>query len=135
MGTHLLIEALFFDLLFGALTAWVAINKRYHPALGFVLGFFLVCFGLAIMALIPRRRLEAPQLSLRMPPQNYRAGNAPVVGPDQPWAPPADSPGWVDPRTQPAVQRVAGWYDDPYGIFTFRYWDGTDWTDHTSNGA
>lgn len=28
----------------------------------------------------------------------------------------------------------AGWQPDPQGQATYRYWDGQQWTDHTSNG-
>jgi hypothetical protein len=72
---------------------------------------------------------------LRLPPPSYRASDAPLVPTSQPWVGPVDTPAWVDPRTQPVAERVAGWYDDPYGIYTYRYWDGDDWTDHTSNGS
>ena len=27
-----------------------------------------------------------------------------------------------------------GWHPDPAGRYRFRYWDGTRWTDHASNG-
>lgn len=52
-----------------------------------------------------------------------------------PTAPLPGSAAWQDtavllpgaPRTTPA-----GWYDDPFEPGLLRYWDGGDWTDHTS---
>ncbi|HXY94048.1 MAG TPA: DUF2510 domain-containing protein [Acidimicrobiia bacterium] len=29
----------------------------------------------------------------------------------------------------------AGWYDDPHGQHAMRYWDGSAWTEHVSDGA
>ena len=45
----------------------------------------------------------------------------------------ADVAAWL---SIPAFRNTnGGWYDDPYGLYTYRYWDGDDWTDHTSNGS
>jgi hypothetical protein len=33
--------------------------------------------------------------------------------------------------TLPEVLPKAGWYPDPTGDSRLRYWDGSDWTDHT----
>lgn len=29
----------------------------------------------------------------------------------------------------------AGWYEDPWGSAAWRYWDGSEWTEHTSGDA
>ena len=33
------------------------------------------------------------------------------------------------------MTQAAGWFSDPYGRFAQRYWDGTSWTEHVSNGS
>ncbi len=33
------------------------------------------------------------------------------------------------------MTQAAGWFSDPYGRFAQRYWDGTSWTQHVSNGS
>lgn len=40
-----------------------------------------------------------------------------------------------DPKPPPG-QGFAGpaWYPDPYGLHRFRYWDGSNWTHHVSEG-
>jgi DNA polymerase-3 subunit epsilon len=35
----------------------------------------------------------------------------------------------------PAPVAPAGWYPDPTGRYTYRYWDSTGWTDHASPGG
>ena len=37
--------------------------------------------------------------------------------------------------TSPPELPPAGWYADPYGAPLWRYWDGTQWTDHTAPRA
>ena len=34
--------------------------------------------------------------------------------------------------TAPSGQPAAGWYPDPRGEASNRYWDGQTWTDHTA---
>jgi DNA polymerase-3 subunit epsilon len=34
----------------------------------------------------------------------------------------------------PAPVAPAGWYADPVGRFTYRYWTGQSWTQHASPG-
>jgi uncharacterized protein YxjI len=36
---------------------------------------------------------------------------------------------------EPSMSPPANWYRDPMGRHEFRYWDGTTWTDHVSNGG
>jgi hypothetical protein len=33
------------------------------------------------------------------------------------------------------AEQVAGWYTDPMGRFTYRFWNGSEWTDQVSNGG
>ena len=134
MSTEVLIFALFFNIVFAGLCGYIGFMKGYPFVLGAALGLVLGCLGLMIVAVMPRKS-PPPTPGLQLPPQAYRAGDAPLVPTAHPGVGPVDAPQWVDPRTQPVVERVAGWYDDPYGIYTYRYWDGSDWTDHTSNGS
>lgn len=32
-------------------------------------------------------------------------------------------------------QLEPGWYSDPAGLFTYRYWDGSRWTSHVSSNG
>jgi hypothetical protein len=50
-----------------------------------------------------------------------------VVDPSEPVEVPVDD---VQPPTQPP-----GWFPDPLGRHEFRYWGGTEWTEHVSDGA
>ncbi len=34
----------------------------------------------------------------------------------------------------PAPVQAEGWFEDPSGRHEFRYWDGTSWTEHVSDG-
>jgi len=52
-------------------------------------------------------------------------GNMPAVAPAQPGAPALPPPGGGTP---------AGWHPDPQGQAALRYWDGSQWTDHVSDG-
>jgi len=47
-----------------------------------------------------------------------------------PVAAPATQPAPSSPP--PAAGPPAGWYPDPYGQASHRWWSGTEWTDHTS---
>jgi hypothetical protein len=33
----------------------------------------------------------------------------------------------------PTSQPPAGWYPDPQGLMRLRYWDGSQWTEHTAD--
>lgn len=51
----------------------------------------------------------------------------------------ADTASTDTPATDTGAQTTAaagaapqGWYDDPSGRFQYRYWDGTQWTEHVS---
>jgi hypothetical protein len=134
VSATVLIAWLFFSIVFASLCGYIGFMKGHPFVLGAALGFVFGCIGLVIVAVMPRKT-RPPVPELRLPPSSYRASDAPLVPTSQPWVGPVDTPAWVDPRTQPVVERVAGWYDDPYGIYTYRYWDGDDWTDHTSNGS
>ncbi len=134
MNGTVLIAWLFFSIVFASLCGYIGFMKGYPFILGAAIGFVLGCIGLVIVAVMPRKT-PAPVPELHLPPPAYRAGDAPLVSTSQPG--PGRSrrrPGWTR-GPNPSWQRVAGWYDDPYGIYTYRYWDGDDWTDHTSNGS
>jgi hypothetical protein len=38
----------------------------------------------------------------------------------------------VNSETPPPPLPPAGWYADPHHLARLRYWDGTQWTDHTA---
>jgi hypothetical protein len=60
------------------------------------------------------------------------AGLAPGTGPVQPVA----TAGPPEPAAAPAAAAAtpAGWHADPHGQAALRYWDGAQWTEHTSDG-
>ena len=33
------------------------------------------------------------------------------------------------------AEQAAGWYNDPYGRFQQRHWDGTAWTEHVATNG
>lgn len=53
---------------------------------------------------------------------------------DQPDTPPVLTPGGHHPPPPPPPV-PAGWYPDPSGGKLQRYWDGTEWTEHTAPQA
>jgi hypothetical protein len=61
-------------------------------------------------------------------------GGATTVGQVQP-APAVQEPvAPAQPATpEPAGAAAADWYPDPRGEKRLRYWDGTQWTDHTAD--
>lgn len=59
-------------------------------------------------------------------------GGAPVPAP-APAPAPAATP-TPAPTATPAAGQEAGWLPDPKGEAELRYWDGSNWTDHTHNG-
>lgn len=61
-------------------------------------------------------------------------GGAPAPAPT-PMATPAPAPTAAPaPIPAPVAAQEAGWLPDPRGEAQLRYWDGSDWTDHTHNG-
>ena len=66
----------------------------------------------------------------------------PPAGPPGPWAYPGPgAPGTETPYGQPVPTAQTpvenppfGWYEDPSGRHEKRYWDGTRWTEHVSDG-
>lgn len=44
----------------------------------------------------------------------------------------ADPPAAAPPTVTPPPAVPAGWYPDPHGQQLQRYWDGTQWTEHTA---
>jgi DNA polymerase-3 subunit epsilon len=46
----------------------------------------------------------------------------------------ADVDGFLASSALPAPKAPAGWYADPTGRFTYRYWTGELWTEHASPG-
>ena len=63
------------------------------------------------------------------------AGGAPAAGQPQAAAPAAAAPAAAAPAQQPAAGGAAkaDWYPDPRGEKRLRYWDGSQWTDHTAD--
>jgi hypothetical protein len=60
-------------------------------------------------------------------------GGAPGWPGPQPVDPGASAPAAPPPEPQVAPQTVAeGWYQDPWGQASYRYWDGAQWTGHVS---
>jgi uncharacterized protein DUF2510 len=67
--------------------------------------------------------------------QGTGGGTPPPAGPAQPAAAPpaAAKPAAAAPGAQPAAGANADWYPDPRGEKRLRYWDGSQWTDHTAD--
>lgn len=132
-GTYL-VGLVFFNIVFSGLCGYIGFMKGYPFIMGAAFGLVLGCLGLVIVSIMPTKSTGTSPTFV-VPPRAFRAGDAPTVYGGQPVAG-TGRQAWVDPRTLPTTEgRVAGWYDDPYGLFTYRYWDGGDWTDHTSNGV
>lgn len=55
-----------------------------------------------------------------------KSGAPKVAAPAAPAAPVAPTPAVYAPTIQ------QGWYDDPQGVARLRWWDGQQWTEHTS---
>jgi hypothetical protein len=72
------------------------------------------------------------------PPQQQAAPPVQQQAPPPAAAPQATSVGQVQPPPQPAAPPppaggAADWYPDPTGQKRLRYWDGSQWTDHTAD--
>lgn len=63
------------------------------------------------------------------------AVGAPVASAPGPVAPTQAQPAAAGPagHAAPAAVPEANWYPDPQGRARLRYWDGSSWTEHTSN--
>ena len=97
--------------------------------LGIALGALLVFAGLImlIVGIVRRskakRQAAAPYAALPgFPPIVTAPGAVPGLASPSPSAPPA-----AVPTSPPA------WHPDPLGQHRLRYWDGTSWTEHTSD--
>ncbi len=69
-----------------------------------------------------------PQAPVGQPQQQGYAAQPAATAPVQPQAQPA-------PQAEPAAAAAAkaDWYPDPRGEKRLRYWDGSQWTDHTAD--
>lgn len=65
------------------------------------------------------------------PGQNPSSGPSPTSGPYGPARPYGTPPPGHD-QPGPAGP-PPGWYDDPASLHQFRYWSGTEWTEHVSD--
>lgn len=70
------------------------------------------------------------------PPPYYGQGGTSPYGTPPPF-PQQGAPGWgVPPVTpEPPPSAPAGWYKDPSGTHELRYFDGSIWTEHVSDGG
>ena len=62
--------------------------------------------------------------------QQYGQYGGPALGQQPQGQPPQQVPAGVGAS---AGSTAPGWYDDPHGQARLRYWDGSGWTEHTSN--
>ncbi|HXX88689.1 MAG TPA: DUF2510 domain-containing protein [Acidimicrobiales bacterium] len=97
--------------------------------------------GLAFFAVILFRVLASNRArAQRRPPPT---GASPLVGQARPPGPPAPSgpPSPTAHRQGPKAGSIgsagvaAGWLIDPTGRHELRYWSGTEWTSHVSDGG
>jgi hypothetical protein len=84
----------------------------------------------------------APPVQQQQPqqpqPQQYAAPPPVQQAPPPAAGPQATTVGQVQPPPQPAAPPppaggAADWYPDPTGQKRLRYWDGSQWTDHTAD--
>jgi hypothetical protein len=80
----------------------------------------------------------APPVQQQPPPQQYAAPPPVQQAPPPAAGPQATTVGQVQPPPQPAAPPppaggAADWYPDPTGQKRLRYWDGSQWTDHTAD--
>lgn len=120
--------------------------------LGIALGALLVFAGLImlIVGIVRRskakRQAAAPYAALPgFPPVVTAPGAVPGLASPSPSAPPTAVP-WVPPANVPTANvptetaapaavptSPPAWHPDPLGQHRLRYWDGTSWTEHTSD--
>lgn len=70
-------------------------------------------------------------------PPYYGGGGTVPTGFPPPFPQP-EQPGWGAPAPvapEPAPTAPAGWYKDPSGTHELRYFDGSVWTEHVSDGG
>lgn len=103
----------------------------------------LIGIGLGFLTLIRIKgpmNLSADSLGSAMgaTPFSAAAGSNPAppapggTSPAPP-APAAPSPAPA-PEPEPAAAQAPGWFPDPKGEATYRWWDGSTWTDNTHEG-
>ena len=86
-------------------------------------GFFSLILA-AVLLVIARRNTKPVQpAGVQGSYWGNQSGNPAVPGPTLASSPP------------PPVLPPASWQQDPTGRYASRYWDGTRWTDHVSDGS
>jgi Protein of unknown function (DUF2510) len=121
---------------------WAFMLEADHLKIGF---FLAAISSIAILAggILAERN---PTLGVTNPAANAPLGGGgpgqgtPVGGPaagaipPQPAnVPPAAAPTSAKPASGGAAPAAADWYPDPRGEKRLRYWDGSQWTDHTAD--
>jgi uncharacterized RDD family membrane protein YckC len=103
-----------------------AVTQRNQRVGDLVAGTFVVDKDAVGSALgpVPQPGFAGGGQQFGPPPGQY--GPPPVAQPPA-YAPPAQPP---QPQQQAAQK--ADWYPDPHGQARLRYWDGQQWTEHTS---
>ncbi len=81
-------------------------------------GVLLVVIGLVLLIVGLVRGSRPKSVQAKTPPQA-----APVQRP---------TPAVVAPAPEPVPPTPPGWYPDPHGVARLRWWDGQQWTEHTS---
>lgn len=91
--------------------------------------------GFAIVEQIdPKKGVDARKFAARLNTLASQAATSqPQVTQSSPLQPPAPPPRPTPPPPPPPVP--AAWSPDPLGRHELRYWDGTRWTEHVSNGG
>ena len=110
MGTQIVVNggAIVVGLLLALIPATIASRKGQPFALWYLFGLFCFLPALVISLVISEAHLT---------PRSYAEWSAQQGGFAPPVAPPVATP-------------PAGWYADPGGTASQRYWDGARWTDH-----
>ena len=110
---------------------------EYRPALAATLGGGGP--GAATQQMPPAGGYGAPPVQQQQPPQQqYAPPPVQQQAPPPAAAPQATTVGQVQPPPQPAAPPppaggAADWYPDPTVQKRLRYWDGSQWTDHTAD--
>jgi hypothetical protein len=103
---------------------WLTWNEEGKPKPGALAGG-------AGSAPIGQGQPPAGQPGYTQPQQGYAQPQAAAGTPPQAAAPPAAAPGQQAAPAGAAAK--ADWYPDPRGEKRLRYWDGSQWTDHTAD--